>query len=260
MTTRLTEPDYGIDAPGVVRNLIVIGAALLLVAYFLPVLHIGPVDVRLRPTALATGSVCVLEGLLMIFYAKYGKFRHRDRMLEMIQWKGNEMVLDVGTGRGLLLIGAAKRLTTGKAIGIDIWSKQDLSGNFMEATLRNAELEGVREKVEVENGDATAMKFADGTFDVVLSNLCLHNIPSKEGRAQACLEIARVLKPGGKALISDYKNTGEYARIFRSAGAETNRSGMNLLVTFPPLRIVQAKKALPPGQDHTGWRGAPHVR
>jgi arsenite methyltransferase len=242
MSNQFAKPDYGIDAPGVVRNLIVIGVTLLLAAYFLPVLHIGPVDFRLRPTALATGSVCVLEGLLMIFYAKYGKFRHRDRMLDLIAWKGNETVLDVGTGRGLLMIGAAKRLTTGKAIGIDIWSKQDLTGNSMENTLRNAEMEGVRAKVQVEDGDATAMKFPDGTFDVVISNLCLHNIPTKEARDRACREITRVLKAGGTALISDYKNTADYAAIFQAEGAVTTRSGMNLLMTFPPLRIVQTQK------------------
>lgn len=48
--------------------------------------------------------------------------------------------------------------------------------------------------MEVLSGDATAMKFADGTFDVVVSNLVIHNIPSREGRDKACREIARVLK------------------------------------------------------------------
>ena len=45
----------------------------------------------------------------MLVYSKWGKFRHRDRMLNMIAWRGDEHVLDVGTGRGLLIIGAAKR-------------------------------------------------------------------------------------------------------------------------------------------------------
>ena len=115
--------------------------------------------------------------------------------------------LDVGTGRGLLMIGAAKRLSTGKAIGIDIWSKGDLSGNSRDKTLRNVELEGVSDRVEVKSDDATAMQFPDASFDVVLSNLCLHNIPSREGRDRACREIIRVLKPGGTAVIADFKNT-----------------------------------------------------
>jgi len=236
------KPDYGIDAPGVVRNLLIIGIGLLMLGRFLPNLQIGPVNFRLRPTALATGTVCTLEGVLMILYAKAGKFRHRDRMLKLVHWTGGESVLDVGTGRGLLMIGAAKKLRTGQAVGIDIWSGKDLSGNTTENTLRNAEIEGVRDRVRIEDGDATAMKYSDGSFDVVLSNLCIHNIPTKEARDSACAEIVRVLKPGGKAIISDYKNTAEYARAFRSAGASAVRREMNLLTTFPPLRIVQVEK------------------
>jgi arsenite methyltransferase len=235
------KPDYGIDAPGVIRNLLIIGIALFVLAHFVPVLTVGPVIFPLRPTAIGTGTVCLLEGLAMILYAKVGKFHHRDRMLARVNWTGNETVLDVGTGRGLLMIGAAKKLTTGKSVGIDIWSKNDLSGNAQEKTLRNVELEGVSGRV-VRSDDATALKFPDGTFDVVLSNLCIHNIPSREGRDRACREIVRVLKPGGRAIISDFKNTADYVAVFQSAGAAASRGGFDLLHTFPPLRIVEVVK------------------
>jgi len=163
-------------------------------------------------------------------------------MLSMVNWKGDESVLDVGTGRGLLAIGAAKRLRSGKAVGIDIWSTKDLSGNAMEKTLHNADLEGVGEKVDIKSGDATAMKFPDESFDVVLSNLCLHNIPSREGRDKACREILRVLKPGGKAVISDFIKTGDYVKAFEAEGARTSRTAMDFVFTFPPLRIVEVEK------------------
>ena len=234
----MKKPDYGIDAPGVVRNLLVIGVLLLGGRVALPA--------TLRPfhrAMLWTGVAVVTEGLLMLLYAKWGKFRHRDRMLAAIDWKGNERVLDVGTGRGLLLIGAAKHLTSGgRAVGIDIWSTKDLSGNTKEGTEENAALEGVADRVEVRGDDARKMSFPDASFDVVLSNLCLHNIPSAAGRADACRGIARVLAPGGVALVSDFMKTAEYEREFRAAGLAVTRSARALTDTFPPLRVVRAVK------------------
>jgi SAM-dependent methyltransferase len=234
-------PDYGIDAPGVIRNLLLIGSVLIISAVFFPVIRIGHVTILWDRTAYFAGGFCVAEGLLMLLYAKWGKFRHRDRMLNMVSWRGDEQVLDVGTGRGLLLVGAARRLTTGRAVGVDVWSAKDLSGNSLERTQANLDLEGVTQKAELKSEDARKLSFPDASFDLVLSNLCIHNIPGDEGRAQACREIARVLKSGGTALISDFIKTGLYQKVFAEAGLTVSRTGLNLL-SFLPLRIVIASK------------------
>lgn len=236
------KPDYGIDAPGVVRNMLVIGAALILSGILFPVIHFGRVTVLWSRSAFWPGGSFLLGGILMLLYAKWGKFRHRDRMLNMISWRGDEQVLDVGTGRGLLLIGAARHLTTGKAVGIDMWSSKDLSGNSLEKTQANIEAEGVQRKTELRSEDARKLGFPDASFDVVLSNLCIHNIPDQEGRAQACREIARVLKPGGVALISDFILTGFYQDVLAKEGLKTSRTGLDFL-TFPQLRTVIAGKS-----------------
>src|ERR1700753_2920773 len=110
------KPTYGIDAPGIIALLFGIAAGLGLLAWLVPTIPFGPVVWELRPMCYFTTPVLLAEGTLMLLYARFGKFHHRDRMLAMVPWKGTESVLDVGTGRGLLMIGAARRLTSGKAV------------------------------------------------------------------------------------------------------------------------------------------------
>jgi arsenite methyltransferase len=139
--------DYGIDAPGVVRGLLIGGAIALIV---------GSIVSRASQSTLAdivsiwmifVGLACLGSASIMLWSSKVGKFRMRDRLIDSIKWRGNEKVLDVGCGHGLLLIAAAKRLKTGKAIGVDIWSQVDQGGNRPEATLENARIEGVADRV-----------------------------------------------------------------------------------------------------------------
>lgn len=244
----MRKADYGVDAPGIVRNLFLIAGLFLAALVFAPP-RIGPfgaagarVTIELRGLYVGGAISCLTGGTLMILYAEWGKLRQRDRMLAVIPWTGAEDVLDVGTGRGLLALGAAKKLTTGTAVGIDVWNPDDLTGNTADAFLANAEAEGVAERVEVRNADARALPFPDASFDVVLSNVCLHNIPDAAGRAEACREVARVLRPGGVALISDFRKTGDYARAFETAGLGVTRTGPRIFDVFPPLRIVRAEK------------------
>ena len=63
------------------------------------------------------GAYFLLYARSMIWYSKVGKQQIRKQLLGLVPWRGDEMVLDVGCGRGLVMIGAAKQLITGKAIG-----------------------------------------------------------------------------------------------------------------------------------------------
>ena len=243
MAALSTKPDYGVDAPAVMRNLFVIGALCVALSLVVPrVVSLGQVMLVPRAMLRWTGGFLLAEGFLFLLYVKVGKFRHRDTMLAMAKLRGDERVLDVGCGRGLLLAGAAKMVPDGRGTGIDVWSNVDMGGNSEQATLHNLQLEGVSERCELVSAGAQAMPFADGSFDVVVSNLCLHNIYDKTTRVQAVEEIARVLRPGGVALLSDYKRTGEYAAVLRNLGWNVERRWGNVLTTFPPLRIVVAQK------------------
>jgi ubiquinone/menaquinone biosynthesis C-methylase UbiE len=118
-----------------------------------------------------------------------------------------------------VLTAAARRLTTGRATGVDIWSTHDQSGNAREVTVRNASLEGVADRVEVETGDMRTLPFPDGTFDLVVSSLAIHNIRSNADRQLAVAEGYRVLKPGGRLVIADIRATSLYEATLRALGA-----------------------------------------
>src|SRR5262249_15002876 len=127
-------------------------------------------------------------------------------------------------GRGLMLLGAAARLTTGRAVGIDLWQGADLTGNSPAATLANAEAAGVAGRVEVHTGDARQLPFPDADFDVVLSTAALHNIPDASGRDRAVREVARVLKPGGRVVLADIQHLPRYAEVLRQGGLPDARA------------------------------------
>lgn len=260
-----TRPDYGLDAPGVVRNLLVAGGLCLAVALSVrfglwsgvistPTVKGVQVTFPLGSAAAWASAPLLAMGIWMIWESRVGKIRGREKLLDEAAWTGREEVLDVGCGRGLMLIGAAKRLTTGRATGVDIWQAEDLSGNRPEATLENARREGVADRVEVETADMRELPFPDGRFDVVLSSVAIHNIYTAEGRARAIAEIARVLKPGGTAVIDDIRHGGEYAAAFRKRGCDVRRRGsafgafVLMVVTFGSLRpaTLVARKAPPP--------------
>lgn len=232
---------YGVDAPGVIRNLGLACVILCLISIFFPVIKIGSLTLEISGLFLS-GLGCGLGALLMLAYSLYGKYRHRDRMLNYIAWTGREQVLDIGTGLGLLMIGAAHRLTTGRATGIDIWNTEDLTGNNVQGALMNAQIEGVDEKVVIRNENVMHMTFSDDTFDIILSNMCIHNIYDAPGRKIACEQIARVLKPGGTAVISDWRHVKEYTLNFKQLGLETRLLSARYFTTFPAITTVIVKK------------------
>ena len=138
------------------------------------------------------------------------------QLLDELGLRGDEHVLDVGCGRGAVLILAARRLP-GRAVGADVWRRRDQSGNSRAATERNAVAEGVRDRVELVDADARDLPFASASFDLVVSSLAVSNIREAGGRAQALREAVRVLRPGGRLRIVD-DGADRYAAVLRDAG------------------------------------------
>jgi len=240
----MPKPDYGLDAPKLVRRFAFRGASL---AAFAIVLYLVNRNSSQTAAAVSTplfaiGLSFLLTSAIMVLSSRVAKPKIRDRILNSIPWRGDENVLDVGCGRGLFLIGAAKRLKTGKATGVDVWRSEDLSGNTPEAAMSNARAEGVAPRVKIENADARQLPFAANSFDVVLSSLAIHNISSADERAKALREIARVVKPGGHLAILDIFHTGEYAKVLAPLGFTEMRLSPITFLWCVPTRTLTARK------------------
>jgi len=238
-------PDYGLDAPRIVRSMFSRAAWIIAIALVLYVVnhseYPGPAA-RMCGVLALIGLAFLTVGAVMVWFSRVAKLQLRDQMLDALALRGDERVLDVGCGRGLLAIGAAKRLKNGKVVGIDVWNPFDLSGNTPDAAKANVKLEGVADKVRIENGDAQKLVYPDNHYDVVVSNLVLHNIPEQDGRAQAVREMFRVLKPGGKLAIFDIFRTGEYADVLRSSGAKDVELSKTSFLWCVPGRSLTARK------------------
>jgi arsenite methyltransferase len=208
----MTKPNYGIDAPGLVRGFLVgafillaLGVALLIFSAYLGLWSKIIAGLILLFSLYPFGMFC-----LMNYESRIAKIVDREKILNLVNWRGNEQVLDVGCGRGLMLIGAAKRLTSGRAIGIDLWLERDQSSNSANAPLENAKLEGVIDRVSVETADMLKLPFPDKSFDIVVSSWVLHNLELKTDRVMALTEMLRVLRPTGSLLLTDIVNRTEY--------------------------------------------------
>jgi ubiquinone/menaquinone biosynthesis C-methylase UbiE len=199
--------------------------------------------------AVLTGKVMpFLAGLFVLAFLGFylhgtlrGKFVLWAGLLDSLNLRGDERILDMGCGRGAVLLMAAQRLITGRAVGVDQWRTIDQSGNSAEATQRNAVAEGVADRVELHTGDMKALPFEDNSFDLVLSSLAVHNISGRAGREKAISEAVRVLRPGGRLMIVDVRGTRQHQ-------AQLARIGMNEVACrwlgwrFFMARLVTATK------------------
>jgi ubiquinone/menaquinone biosynthesis C-methylase UbiE len=188
-----------------------------------------------------------------LFRGQLRELRLRTANLARIQ-PGDE-VLDVGCGTGTLAMEVARRTgRAGRVVGIDPGTEQIARAHSKAARCHLP--------IEFQTGVIEQLPFPDQTFDVVLLTLMMHHLPHPLKR-QGLAEIARVLKPGGRLVIADFKHKKErqgHAARFHAGGSsmqdlvamvsdagfsqvETEEMPLPRFSAFPGAGIVYARKS-----------------
>jgi SAM-dependent methyltransferase len=199
---RSEKPEYGLYAIKIIAILFsvieIIGLLLLLVSYFV----FNNTYLTISGVIIAAFGIYMIVAHFLSLYVFIGVDGSRFTLIAtLLELEGNEYVLDVGSGTGRTAVQIAKRLTTGKLVGIDIWDTMELGGNSPERAYTNAEIEGVKAKVEFKFGNVLEIPFDNNVFDIVTCSSVLNNLPGEKNRTKALKEIFRVLKPGGKCML-----------------------------------------------------------
>lgn len=235
-----TKPDYGVDTPSMVEDNFSRGGwalALALGVWWMNRAEYPDVSMRILLILGSIGVVCLGFAYYMLWSSRQGKLIVRDALLDGLQLRGDEKVLDVGCGRGLLAIGAAKRLKSGRVTALDIFDDPE----SLEVAQANAKLEGGSERIKFESGDALKLGYGEAAFDVVVSSLALHHFDSQDDRAQAVREMFRVVKPGGRLCVYDTSKTAEYAATLQAVAKDV-AVGEPRWLWCVPSRAVTASK------------------
>ena len=208
---------------------------------------------RHRPSRASRASTTETRGLVLNQGWRYdlmgwfhdtfsfrGQWRElRQRTATLANLQPGDAVLDVGCGTGTLAMEVARRVgRAGRVAGIDPGTQQ----------IARARAKAARRHVPIEFqiGVIEQLPFPDQTFDVVLSTLMMHHLPASLKR-QGLAEIARVLKPGGRLIIADFKRKQErqgQAARFHAGGSDMQ--DLAALVKDAGFSEVETEEMRPP--------------
>jgi ubiquinone/menaquinone biosynthesis C-methylase UbiE len=117
----------------------------------------------------AADAALIAQVALYFHPGRRGNLEVWARILRGLNLRGDKTLLDMGCGRGAVLLTAAKLLSRGRAIGVDLW-RADHTGNSAQQTLANAAAKNVADRVEVRTADITDLPFDDDSVDVIVSS------------------------------------------------------------------------------------------
>jgi ubiquinone/menaquinone biosynthesis C-methylase UbiE len=160
------------------------------------------VPVKSSPGKVITFSAWFYDLMARWFVMRGKEQEIRQMTADLAQLQSGEVVLDVGCGTGTQALVAKKRVgETGRVCGIDP------STSLLAGARRKALRSGL--SIDFQPGGIEQLPYPDQSFDVVLSTFMMHHLPDDIKR-QGLAEIARVLRPGGRLLVIDFKRSEEH--------------------------------------------------
>ncbi|GEM_PF-211978 len=130
----------------------------------------------------------------------------KGRVIDLARLAPGQRLLDLGCGTGTLVLMARRRCPDATVIGVD--------GDPTILGIARCKAQRAGILVQLDEGMAYALPYADGSFDAVVSTLTFHHLtPEQQERALA--EVRRVLRPGGRLVIADL--TRPHNRLMRLA-------------------------------------------
>jgi len=164
-----------------------------------------------------------------------------DALVEYARPQAGMQVLDLAAGTGEPGITLAQRVRPAGHV-----TALDLSQELLDIAAQRAGQRGLT-NFSTQQADAHSLPFPDNSFDLVLSNIAIHNVKGKVARDKVIEEAVRVLRPGGRLLIADMRGTSQYRdRLVQLGMTDVMRKnlGWRLWWSGPwlPTRLVTATK------------------
>jgi len=155
-----------------------------------------------------------------------------------------DRVLDLGCGIGNILIALAERIAFARPpIGVDV------SPALIDIGRGEIRKAGLDQKIELRAAPATRLPFDDASFDVVLTSHVIKHLDD-EALAASLNEVARLLRPGGRFLIWEFKKSPLSAPLFISARA----------TGLPPPFTLRSEATLRSALSQAGFQRVDRVR
>lgn len=161
-------------------------------------------------TLITNNSLYILSGLLFLvalqlFMADIAvRYIHKmdaELVLPYVNWltSDDDLVLDAGCGSGRTSIAVSKILKSGKVIAVDMFDAPYIDDGGKKLLEQNLKIANIRDKVEIQTGDITNLKFENEVFDAAVSTYVIDHMGKNQ--LKGLKEINRVLKKNGKLLM-----------------------------------------------------------